>query len=91
MTAYPKPALAEMIEQFTPIDLGSDHRAGWKEDGNLWWWHACTVGSGIGSIDCTTGQFHSLISREPMHIEASVLCATCGDHGWIRDGKWVTA
>jgi hypothetical protein len=32
-----------------------------------------------------------LVSREPLHIEPSVLCRACGDHGWIRDGKWVEA
>lgn len=31
-----------------------------------------------------------LRSIEPLHIEPSVACG-CGDHGWIRDGKWVKA
>lgn len=30
-----------------------------------------------------------LISLDPLHIEPSVLCRTCGLHGFIRDGKWV--
>jgi hypothetical protein len=29
-------------------------------------------------------------SWEPLTIWPSVLCS-CGDHGWIRDGRWVTA
>lgn len=32
----------------------------------------------------------TLVSDEPLHIEPSVLCS-CGDHGWIRDGRWVPA
>lgn len=29
-------------------------------------------------------------SWEPLTISPSVLCS-CGDHGFIREGKWVTA
>jgi hypothetical protein len=32
-----------------------------------------------------------LVAVEPLHIEPSVLCTACGDHGFIRDGKWVPA
>lgn len=35
---------------------------------------------------------HDLISAEPLHIEASVYWPTCcGMHGFIRDGRWVSA
>jgi hypothetical protein len=34
---------------------------------------------------------HSLISLDPLHIEPSILCIECGLHGWVRDGKWVSA
>lgn len=30
-------------------------------------------------------------SWEPLTISPSVLCRTCGDHGWIRDGMWIPA
>lgn len=30
-------------------------------------------------------------SWEPLTISPSVLCAACGDHGFIRGGKWVRA
>ncbi len=30
----------------------------------------------------------TLFSENPLHIEPSVLCLCCGDHGFIRDGKW---
>lgn len=32
-----------------------------------------------------------LISLDPLHIEPSLLCRTCGNHGYIHDGKWVPA
>jgi hypothetical protein len=30
-------------------------------------------------------------SEEPFTISPSILCRACGDHGFIRDGKWVRA
>lgn len=30
-------------------------------------------------------------SLEPLTISPSVLCKTCGDHGYIRSGRWVPA
>jgi hypothetical protein len=29
-----------------------------------------------------------LVSRDPLHIEPSVLCRSCGHHGFVRDGRW---
>lgn len=28
---------------------------------------------------------------DPLTISPSVLCRTCGNHGFIRDGRWVPA
>ena len=28
---------------------------------------------------------------EPITLSPSILCRACGDHGFIRDGKWVRA
>lgn len=28
---------------------------------------------------------------EPLTLSPSILCRTCGDHGFVRDGKWVRA
>jgi hypothetical protein len=30
-------------------------------------------------------------SWEPLTLSPSVLCRTCGDHGFIRGGRWVKA
>ena len=32
-----------------------------------------------------------LISKEPLTLSPSLLCRACGDHGFIRDGRWVKA
>lgn len=29
-----------------------------------------------------------LVSTEPLHLEPSLLCRRCNDHGFIRDGAW---
>lgn len=28
---------------------------------------------------------------EPLTLSPSLLCKACGDHGFVRDGKWVRA
>lgn len=43
-------------------------------------WHPTGVGA------------HTLVTIEPLHIEASVYWPDCcGLHGWIRDGRWIDA
>ena len=32
-----------------------------------------------------------LKSLSPLHVEPSLACGACGDHGFIRNGKWVPA
>lgn len=32
-----------------------------------------------------------VVSREPLTLEPSLLCTACGNHGWIRGGRWVPA
>ena len=35
---------------------------------------------------------HTLVNREPLHLEPSLLWADCcGMHGFIRDGQWSPA
>lgn len=40
----------------------------------------------------TAGRPHgwTLESKEPLTVSPSVLCS-CGHHGFVRDGKWVSA
>ena len=51
-----------------------------------------------GEGRCTSSPFWkhaerewSLDSAEPLTLSPSVLCGTCGDHGFIRGGRWVSA
>lgn len=54
-------------------------------------WHWCTrTSAGARWLAMGTG-LHTVHSRDPWHLEASLLCPECGLHGWIRDGKWVPA
>jgi hypothetical protein len=32
-----------------------------------------------------------LVKAEPLTLSPSLLCQICGDHGFIREGKWVVA
>ncbi len=32
-----------------------------------------------------------LYSLDPIHVEPSIACRSCSNHGFIRNGKWVNA
>ncbi|MEV6791235.1 hypothetical protein AB0M87_04360 [Streptomyces sp. NPDC051320] len=34
---------------------------------------------------------HTLVSREPLHLEPSLLWSCCGLHGFVRGGVWTSA
>jgi hypothetical protein len=66
-------------------------------------WHQCNA-QNVTDSDVTAGGVNfenapagvqgprwKLEQAEPLTISPSVLCRTCGLHGWIRDGKWVPA
>lgn len=38
-----------------------------------------------------TFQAWTVESEEPLTLSPSIVCRACGDHGHIRDGKWVKA
>lgn len=33
----------------------------------------------------------TVVKREPLTLEPSILCRICRSHGFIRDGRWVPA
>ena len=33
----------------------------------------------------------TIVQQDPITLTPSILCRSCGAHGWIRDGKWVDA
>lgn len=45
----------------------------------------------IPTNDTTNRPSWVIEAEEPLTLSPSILCTTCGHHGWIRDGKWVSA
>lgn len=39
----------------------------------------------------TPGPFWQVVSLDPLTLSPSLLCHACGNHGFIRDGKWQVA
>lgn len=44
-----------------------------------------------GALWDEAGKLYPLVGGEPLTLSPSLLCKTCGDHGFIRGGKWVAA
>lgn len=78
-------------EEF-PIDLGRDHWLRWHSGDHP---GASVYHKAPSGEDCLSG-FNLLPGgwkmeqAYPLTISPSLLCS-CGDHGFIRDGKWVPA
>lgn len=53
-------------------------------------WHWCTGRGQARWALAGTGN-HTLVNRDPLHLEPSLLWPCCGRHGFIRDGRWVSA
>lgn len=37
------------------------------------------------------GNGHTIVTRDPLTIVASIACPDCGTHGWVTAGEWVGA
>jgi hypothetical protein len=35
------------------------------------------------------GNGHTVVTRDPLTIVASILCSDCGTHGFVTAGRWV--
>lgn len=55
---------------------------------NLIIWHWCNIDRYWSACSVTN---HTMVSLFPLHLEASLLFDCCGLHGYIRDGRWVSA
>lgn len=72
---------------------------GWLEhETNPMFWHWCPTYAGVPEERTVSGGWiaagtsaHTLVSREPLHLEPSLLWDCCGTHGFVRDGKWIPA
>jgi len=85
-------------EQFD-VDLGDSHWLLWADlNGEshygAWVKHLSPYGGFCGGFVRFLGpegdKRWELISVNPPTFSPSLLCS-CGDHGWVRDGKWVRA
>lgn len=63
-------------------------------------WHRCVDPEGVlaaGGVlfqnapESLKGARWTLECESPLTLSPSVLCRTCGLHGWIREGRWVPA
>lgn len=36
-------------------------------------------------------QLWTVVSWQPLELSPSLHCLTCGNHGWIKGGKWIPA
>lgn len=86
-------------------DLG--HGVSWSksctEDGQwigILEWHVCKDPEGqlsAGGVnfenapEWVKGARWQLLKEDPLTIAPSVLCVTCGLHGFIQEGRWVPA
>jgi hypothetical protein len=74
------------------VSLDPIYRVLFYEDGTVRFEHSCDRGD-RGVIDCAPalqiGSGHSIVSEDPLTITPSILCADCGTHGFVRDGRWV--
>ena len=53
-------------------------------------WHWCTERAPAQWRLGATSK-HTLVSREPLHLEPSLRWPCCGRHGFIRAGRWIPA
>jgi hypothetical protein len=79
--------------------LTDDIYYGWlAHEANPFFWHWCPTYARLPEDMTVSGGWvgagtaaHTLVSREPLHLEPSLLWNCCGTHGFVRDGAWIPA
>lgn len=87
------------LEMASITRLTDDIYFGWLEhEANPMFWHWCAALAGVPEDRLMAARWlaagtqdHTLVSREPLHLEPSLLWRCCGTHGWVRDGAWTPA
>jgi hypothetical protein len=71
---------------------------GWLDEAHPIFWHRCAALADVPEERTVHGPWraagtgaHTLVSREPLHLEPSLLWNCCGLHGFVRDGTWIPA
>lgn len=55
----------------------------------IWHWH--TPNGGDARWQAAGCGLHTVVSLDPLHLEPSLACeGGCPNHGYIRDGQWVS-
>lgn len=87
------------LEMAGIVKLTDDIYFGWVAD-NAYptFWHRCAPLLDVPEDRTVHGPWvaagthaHQLISRDPLHLEPSLLWRCCGLHGWVRGGEWTSA
>lgn len=78
------------------VDVGSNNEILFMADGRVRFAHNCRIAiPPTTRIRCAPqlqiGQGHTVVTREPLTIVASIACDDCDIHGWVTDGQWVKA
>ena len=87
------------LEMVDLTRLTDDIYFGWlKHETNPMFWHRCSALIGVPEERRVHGPWaaagtsaHTLVAREPLHMEPSLLWPCCGTHGFVRDGAWIPA
>lgn len=87
------------LEMVDLTRLTDDIYFGWlKNEANPMFWHRCAALADVPEERTVHGPWvaagtsgHTLVAREPLHLEPSLLWACCGLHGWVRGGVWTSA
>lgn len=54
-------------------------------------WCAGSITFDLPPLNATARAVWQVHSLDPLHVEPSLLCRSCGHHGFIREGRWVPA
>lgn len=87
------------LEMVGMTRLTDDIYFGWlAKETSPTFWHWCAALADVPDDRLVTGRWvaagtsaHTLVSREPLHLEPSLLWKCCGLHGWVRHGEWESA
>ncbi len=78
-------------------DLGMRHYVMPHGEAGYLWWHDCHAVENVswgwfGRVDPERVSGHRIVYHVPsLTVEGSLICTDCGDHGFIRDSRWVPA
>jgi hypothetical protein len=75
---------------FIPSTGGPSYRLLRYADGAVRFEHRCNRGD-RGTIICAPSLRNHEVDLASFTVSPSILCPDCGLHGFVRDGRWVSA